>query len=619
MKTARRQTGTGSRLVLTSVIFLIVMLACERRHPNTESNSLVAQALVVSAQAQPSLPANNTAINHHQLQAASKQQVHHHATFSTPNQAINITHVTYDPLHDTVYLGATNTIYQLNGSDLSVQHEQSTGPVYDNPSCGIIECHGFEDNMKLTQDINKLLVIDYQHKKLLSCGSTKQGACRRYQLNDIAQKEDLIPMAVAANDANSTTFAFVAPARYTYDPASSTISSTTISNGQQQQVLYVASTYTMVGQSRELLVPAIGTRTLDEGPNLLKLYEQSFVESRIDINTHLRDYFLVNYMYGFASSSHVYFVTVQKKATSRDFEELGYHTRLARVCITDSSYNSYTEVDLKCVPNKRKSQQQRHNYFASGQQQASQDHPSDYPLLQDAILLDAGSQLLQSLAQSDQLSGGFFSPTASGSDHGGGAGRSPDDNKVLLGVFSSAKDHTQYAGDHSAICAFSLAQIEDKFNDNINSCYTGKMQSRNMEYIAGNVQECPKSGQGGNVVNFCHETLKINGTIPIVSEAAIQYYNTTLTAITATSYVNSQVKNIYSEHLSSELAADEHLRRDSMFGQAAPKSSSNGPRQHTVVFTGTSNGHIKKVSHRLFSHLRFSTSNGFPAMTPLVG
>lgn len=56
------------------------------------------------------------------LQATSQHQqppTQIQASFSTPNQAINITHVTYDPLHDTVYLGATNAIYQLNGSDLS--------------------------------------------------------------------------------------------------------------------------------------------------------------------------------------------------------------------------------------------------------------------------------------------------------------------------------------------------------------------------------------------------------------------------------------------------------------------------------------------------------------------
>lgn len=601
-----------TRLMLTSVILLMIALIEPATHGHlklVKASTLIDAAVASSSNnnnpttSTSAAPSSVVVVAGAGAGAAAttsrtKQRQHIQASFSTPNQAINITHVTYDPLYDTVYLGATNTIYQLNGSDLSVHLEQSTGPTLDNPQCGITECHGFEDYMKLTQNINKVLVIDYKHKKLLSCGSTKQGACRRYQLNNIAQKEDLTPMAVAANDDNSSTYAFIAPARYTYDPSSTSLSTTTANNKlQQQQVLYVASTYTKVGQSRELLVPAIGTRILDDGPNLLKLYENSFLDSaRIDINSHLRDYFLVNYLYGFASSNYIYFITVQKKATSRDFEELGYHTRLARICITDSSYNSYSEVDLKCVPNRRKAHQQQKqgsSYFSSQNQQQA-DQPNDYPLLQDAILVDAGSQLLQSLSQKDQLSNNYFASSG---------GTSPDDSKVLLGVFSSSRDHTQHAGDHSALCAFSLAQIEDKFNDNIHSCYTGRMQSRNMEYIAGNVQECPKSGQGGNVVNFCHETLKINGTIPIVSEASVEYFNTTLTAITATSHINTQAKNIFSEQLVSELAINAanvsaaSSKKDSTISVNANMPFNSGaPRQHTVVFTGTSNGHIKKVS-----------------------
>lgn len=557
----------------TSAILVALLVAIV-----SDFGSKVAQAdnnnLVVTTSTPPSNDLPQPPIWHPTIQAS----------FSTPSQAINITHVTYDPLFDAVYLGATNSIYQLSGSDLTEKYQQSTGPVLDNPSCGITECHGYEDHMKHTQNVNKILVIDYQHQKLLACGSTKQGACRRYQLNNIAQQEDLISMAVAANDDNSSTYAFIAPARYTFDPSTAAPLGPDANNKQQQQVLYVATTYTKVGQSRDLLVPAIGSRILDDGPNLFKLYENSFLDSaRIDINSHLRDYFLVNYLYGFASSNYIYFVTVQKKATSRDYEELGYHTRLARICITDSSFNSYTEVDLKCMPNKKRSGGVR-NFFSSAHLSENNHQPHEYPLLQDAMLVDAGSQLLRSLTNYDPIAAG-----------------SPDDTKVLLGVFSSAKDHTQHAGEHSALCAFSLSQIEDRFNDNIHSCYTGKMSSRNMEYIAGNVQECPKSGQGGNVVNFCHETLKINGTIPIVSEASIQFYNTTLTAITATSHINTNSKNIYSYQLANEMA-DHNISKfpsssqQTLMSVASSNQNAGSQSPHTVVFMGTSDGHIKKVS-----------------------
>lgn len=38
-----------------------------------------------------------------------------------------------------------------------------------------------------------------------------------------------------------------------------------------------------------------------------------------------------------------------------------------------------------------------------------------------------------------------------------------------------------------------------------------------MHYIAGSVNECPELGGSGNVVNFCKETVKLNGSIPIVA------------------------------------------------------------------------------------------------------
>ena len=61
------------------------------------------------------------------------------------------------------------------------------------------------------------------------------------------------------------------------------------------------------------------------------------------------DRFLVKYIYGFNSTRHVYFVTVQKRSHLPGEEEKGYITRLARVCITDPNYKTYTEVTLECT------------------------------------------------------------------------------------------------------------------------------------------------------------------------------------------------------------------------------------------------------------------------------
>jgi hypothetical protein len=58
-------------------------------------------------------------------------------------------------------------------------------------------------------------------------------------------------------------------------------------------------------------VPAISSRNLHD----LRLAEFSFSkQSLVRIDVKYRDYFLVNYVYGFNSSQHVYFATVQKKS-----------------------------------------------------------------------------------------------------------------------------------------------------------------------------------------------------------------------------------------------------------------------------------------------------------------
>lgn len=40
--------------------------------------------------------------------------------------------------------------------------------------------------------------------------------------------------------------------------------------------------------------------------------------------------------------------------------------------------------------------------------------------------------------------------------------------------------------------------------------------------------------KAGNIVNFCNEAVKLNGSVPLVSKPVLVYSNTTLTAVTST-------------------------------------------------------------------------------------
>ena len=110
----------------------------------------------------------------------------------------------------------------------------------------------------LTDNVNKALVVDAENHKLIVCGSIRQGSCSKYELRNISASDqvDFLPEAVAANDAVSSTFAFIGPQRY--------------NRWGQGNVLYVGTTYTPHGDYRHD-VPAISSRNLQN----LKVAEYS--------------------------------------------------------------------------------------------------------------------------------------------------------------------------------------------------------------------------------------------------------------------------------------------------------------------------------------------------------
>lgn len=411
-----------------------------------------------------------------------------YASYTTYNETINFTHMAIDPQTGRIYVGATNWLYQFNSS-LELEASVQTGPVMDNIQCFPTDCSG-QQLFSLT-NVNKVLVIDQEVRMLLVCGSVHQGACRRHHLEDISNYEDLVPVPVSSNDENSSTFAFIGPARYA---------------GYPSRVLYVATTNSRLGPYRDM-VPAICSRSLDPA-RLFTVVEKSFSSiARVDISFHLRDYYLVHYVYGFSSGDFIYFATTQRKSHLRALEEWGYITRLSRVCISDAGYNTYTEVTLQCLGS----------------------DGTDYNLLQDANLVRAGADLAADL---------HIEPGAD----------------VLVGVFAVSKDHTYRTSPNSAMCVYAVAEVEQRFTENIHMCYNGSVLTRDMDYIAGGINQCPEPGKAGNVLNFCNETVKLNGSVPITALAAITFQNVTLTSVAL---------------------------------------ATTG--QHTVAFLGTANGSVKKL------------------------
>ena len=102
--------------------------------------------------------------------------------------------------------------------------------------------------------------------------------------------------------------------------------------------------------------------------------------------------------------------------------------------------------------------------------------------MQDAFLVEKSSSLVQRI-------------------------HSVHNDSFLVASFGKSQGSTNQAlNTSSAVCMYSLAEIDRRFDENIHNCFNGSMRYRNMEYISGTILEgkCPdKLGASGNILNFC--------------------------------------------------------------------------------------------------------------------
>lgn len=186
----------------------------------------------------------------------------------------------------------------------------------------------------------------------------------------------------------------------------------------------------------------------------------------------------------------MYFVTVQKKSHLPGHEEQGYITRIARVCVTDANFDTYTEITLECGDSDR------------------------FNIVQDAFLVEKSNSLVHRI-------------------------HSVKNDSFLLASFGKSQGSTNKAQNtSSAVCMYSLSEIDRRFDENIHNCFNGSMRYRNMEYISGTILEgkCPdKLGASGNILNFCEIGLKISGQFPLRADPV---YVTNHEAVTSVHYTD---------------------------------------------------------------------------------
>uniref|UniRef100_A0A5F9DDX2 Plexin A4 n=1 Tax=Oryctolagus cuniculus TaxID=9986 RepID=A0A5F9DDX2_RABIT len=332
-----------------------------------------------------------------------------------PAESFN--HLVVDERTGHIYLGAVNRIYKLS-SDLKVLVTHQTGPDEDNPKCyppRIVQT--CMEPLTTTNNVNKMLLIDYKENRLIACGSLFQGVCKLLRLDDLFKlAEPFHKKEHYLSGANGSGAVF----------------GVIVSYSNLDDKLFIA---TAVDGKPEYF-PTISSRKLTKNSEadgmFAYVFHDEFVASMIkipsDTFTVIPD-FDIYYVYGFSSGNFVYFLTLQPEMVSppgSTTKEQVYTSKLVRLCKEDTAFNSYVEVPIGC----------EHNGV-------------EYRLLQAAYLSKAGAVLARNL------------------------GVHLDDH-LLFTVFSKGQKRKMKSLDESALCIFILKQINDRIKERLQSCYRGE-------------------------------------------------------------------------------------------------------------------------------------------------
>ncbi|XP_065576884.1 plexin-A4-like isoform X2 [Artemia franciscana] len=248
------------------------------------------------------------------------------SVFHDPS-VIKLNHLTVDKESGNIYIGGVNRLYQLN-ENLETTTKVVTGPKEDSPDCSSRECPQNVEK-RLTDNYNKVLVIDENENRLITCGSLFQGICSIRNLRNISEEYAEVREAVVANNSTASTVAFIAPG-----PSAS-------------NVLYVGVTYTGNSHYYRSEVPAVSSRSLNRNELFQIAKTEVTTGTRIFVNSLSREIYPINYIFGFSSGGFSYFLTTQKKSTHNNM----WISKLVRICHEDREYYSYTEIPIECNEN----------------------------------------------------------------------------------------------------------------------------------------------------------------------------------------------------------------------------------------------------------------------------
>ncbi|KAG8541662.1 hypothetical protein GDO81_028505, partial [Engystomops pustulosus] len=342
------------------------------------------------------------------------------ATSPFPSFTVSDTSLTHLAVHKhtgDVYIGAVNRIYKLS-ENLTELRSHLTGPIEDNSRCypppSVRHC---THKLSPSDNVNRLLLIDYTGNRVVACGSVWQGICQFLRLDNLFK----------LGEPHHRKEHYLSGAR---EPDSMT--GVIVEQDAEQSKLFIGTS--IDGKSEYF--PTLSSRKLlknEESEEMFRLvYQDEFVSSQIKVPSDtlsLHPSFDIYYVYGFVSGGFVYFLTLQLDTQQTLLDATGekfFTSKIVRMCSGDPEFYSYVEFPIGCTKD-----------------------GVEYRLIQSAYLSRPGQKLAQELGI-------------------------PEDEDVLYTVFSQGQKNRSNPPRESVLCLFTLSQINKSIKERIQSCYRGE-------------------------------------------------------------------------------------------------------------------------------------------------
>ncbi|XP_068787709.1 plexin-B2 [Struthio camelus] len=234
--------------------------------------------------------------------------------------ATELNHLTVDNDTGKIYLGAVNALYHLTENMDELEFVE-TGPKKDNKKCTPPIDENQCKEAVMTDNYNKLLLLNKADKTIVVCGSLFKGICAIRNLKNITTVVYYVDSSgeksfVASNDENVSTVGLI----------------TSLNN---DQVLFVGK-----GNGPNDNGIIISTRQLYEsdGKDIFEMYTDSAAVKSAYHSSSTQQFVAV-----FEHKNYVYFIFNQQEK-----QPVNNRTLIARLCKDDAHYYSYFEMDLGC-------------------------------------------------------------------------------------------------------------------------------------------------------------------------------------------------------------------------------------------------------------------------------